>query len=232
MMKYALYKNHLTQGENDYVAIPQSTENLKIEDIISQITKPGSILKQTECVAVIHDFFNAVATNLEQGKGFVSEYIRVQPNLSGVFEGQDDQFDDARHNRQISVNAAAVFKNAISRLRLEKVLPGTRKPEIKSVYDLKSASYDAVLSPGHMIEIKGARLKFHAEQADEGVFLVHSADSKETKIDRIHRNFPKVVSGMLPDTLAQGSYTIEIRVRKKGAKQLQTSVYATELIVK
>ena len=60
MLKYALYRNHLTEGENDFSAIPLSLTNKKIEDIIAQITKPGSILKQTECVAVIHDFFRAI----------------------------------------------------------------------------------------------------------------------------------------------------------------------------
>ena len=64
MMKYALYRNHLTEGENDFSAIPLSQINKKIEDVIVQITKPGSILKQTECVVVIHGFFRAISENL------------------------------------------------------------------------------------------------------------------------------------------------------------------------
>lgn len=81
MLNYALYRNPLTEGEDDYTAIAQSLLNKNIKDIIHQITKPRSILKETECVAVIHDFFKAIAENLGEGYGFNREnLLHLQQN--------------------------------------------------------------------------------------------------------------------------------------------------------
>lgn len=230
-MKYALYRNHLTEGENDFSAVPLSLTNKKIEDIITQITKPGSILKHTECVAVIHDFFRAISENLVEGIGFVSEYIRIQPSISGMFDGQGDQFDGQRHQKQISVSASGELKNAISKLKLEKVLPNVRTPEIESVYDLKSQQLDGVLSPGHMIEIRGIRLKVNMDQPDEGIYLISNGERAETRLEFIHSNLPSTLSAMLPEGLAAGDYTLEVRTRLAGNSNLFTGVFTKTLSV-
>ena len=231
MLQYALFRNRLTQGDNDYMAIPQSLSNKKIEDIIKQITKPGSILKETECVAVIHDFFGAISENLKDGYGFVSEYIRIQPSITGVFDGVEDQYDDLRHKKQISVSAAAVLKGATDSLQLEKVAGISPRPEIKSVYDLKSQEMDGQLSPGHMLEISGSKLKLDPEQADEGIFLINASDSSETKIEQVHTNLPSKLAGMLPDVLPSGAYSLEVRNRQGGNKSLSTGVFNAVLSV-
>jgi hypothetical protein len=231
MLKYALYRNPLTQGENDYMAVPQSLPNKRIEDIIEQITKPGSILKQTECVAVIHDFFRAITENLKEGYGFVSEYIRISPSITGVFDGLDDQFDQQRHQKQVIVNAAQLLKHAIEGLQLEKVQAIARIPEVKSLYDLKSQLINSTLSPGHMVELQGTRLKVNLLQKDEGIFLVNSSDGAVLKIQQIHTNLPSKLSGMLPDGIPPGDYTLEVRVRMDGNKNLLVGALAAELTV-
>lgn len=231
MLKYALYRNHLTEGENDFSAIPLSLTNKKIEDIIAQITKPGSILKQTECVAVIHDFFRAISENLKEGTGFVSEYIRIQPRISGVFNGQDDQFDNQRHQKQISVSASGVLKNAIDKLKLEKVLPNARTPMIESVYDLKTQVLDDAISPGHMIEIRGSRLKVNMDEPDEGIYLINNGSGAVSKLEFVHRNLPSTLSALLPEELATGDYTIEVRTRLIGNSKLLTGVFAKTLSI-
>lgn len=231
MLKYALFRNRLTQGENDYVAIPQSLSNKKIEDIINQITVPGSILKETECVAVIHDFFRAITENLKNGHGFVSEYIRIQPSITGIFNGNEDQFDELRHKKQISVSATAVLKHAADYLKLEKVVGSSPKPEIKSVFDLKTQEIDGQLTPGHMVEIRGSKLKLNPDLNDEGIFLINNSDGSEINIVQVHTNWPSRLTAMLPDELPAGSYTLEIRNRQGGNKSLSTGVFNSTLIV-
>ena len=231
MLKYALYRNPLTQGENDYTAIPQSLPSKRIEDIIQQITKPGSILKQTECVAVIHDFFTAITENLKEGHGFASQYIRINPSITGVFDGLDDQYDQQRHKIQVSVNAAKEFKNAIEGVQLEKVAASARIPDIKSVFDLKSQEMNSTISPGHMVELQGSRLKLDLSQTDEGIYLVNTADSSEIKVQQIHTNLPSKLFGMLPDGIPPGSYTIEVRARMEGNKNLAVGILKDKLTV-
>lgn len=231
MLKYALYLNHLKESNDDYIAMPQEQKYKRIEDIIHQITLPGSILKETECKAVIHDFMKAVATNLKNGHGFISEYFRVQPGISGVFNGIDAQFDPKLHQKQANISAGIDFKNAVDELELEKVKAIVRQPEIKSVYDLKSQQTDAVLTPDHMMELNGSKLKLDTELPDEGIFLINSLDDSETKIDQIHTNLPSKLSGMVPEGLAPGSYKLEVRNRQEGNKNLSIGVFAQDLTV-
>lgn len=230
-MKYALYPNHLTAGEDDYMAIPQEQENKRIEDIIHQITGSGSILKETECVAVIHDFFKAIAKNLEEGHGFISDYIRILPGLAGVYESADDQFDAGRHQKLVNIVASNVLKEAIDKVKLEKVDASARVPEIHMVYDLKSQQSDSVLTPGNLIEISGNRLKLDAEFDDEGIFLINASDASEVKIDHVHTNKPSTLLAMLPDDLAAGSYNMQVRNRQEGNKKLTTGVFTSVLVV-
>lgn len=231
MLKYALYPNHLTKRENDFKAIAQSYEIKHIEDIINQITFPGSILKETECMAVIHDFFKAIATNLEEGHGFDSEYIRIHPKVTGVFKGPDDHFDPERHQKQIGILPKKVFVDAIDKMNLDKVTAGGLQPVIKSVYDLKSRQNDSVLSPGHLIELDGSKLKVNTELADEGIFLINNEDKSEIKVEHIHSNRPRKLSAILPDNLPTGTYLLEVRKRPERNKTLKTGVFAKLLKV-
>lgn len=231
MMKYALYQNHLTEGGDDYMAIPQELDNKRIEDIIHQITGSGSILKETECVAVIHDFFKAIAKNLEEGHGFVSDYIRILPGLAGVYDSVDDHFDPERHQKLVNIVASNVLKEAIEKVKVEKVGANARVPQIHQVFDLKSQKSDSVLTPGNLIELSGSRLKLNTESADEGIFLINASDDSEVKVDHVHTNKPSTLLAMLPDNLAAGTYNLEVRNRQEGNKNLSIGVFTIDLIV-
>jgi hypothetical protein len=231
MLKYALYPNRLTQGEDDYRAIPQSMMNEGIEEVIGQITIPGSILKETECVAVIHEFFRVISENLKNGKGFVSDYIRIQPSVRGVFQGLDDKFDPDRHQKQVMVNAAKAFKDAVSEMKLEKVAAQDQKPVITSVFDFKTGTSDKQLTPGHMVEVCGNKLKIDRDKEDEGIYLLGKDDNSETVIETVYQNFPGKLSMLIPDNLKPGQYILEVRNRMRNNLNLSKGFFPNELVV-
>jgi hypothetical protein len=231
MLKYALYPNPLTKRGNDFKAIAQSFEIISIEDIIRQITIPGSILKETECAAVIHDFFKAIAHNLEEGRGFASEYIRIHPKVTGVFTGKVDLFDPERHSKELSIFPKKVFKDAVDKMKLQKVEASVLQADITAVYDLKSQQTDTLITPGNLIEVLGSKLKLNTELADEGMFLINNTDGSEIKIQHLHTNLPGKLSAMLPDNLPSGSYSMEVRKRPERNKTLVTGVHTKQLKV-
>jgi hypothetical protein len=51
------------------------------------------------------------------------------------------------------------------------------------------------------------------------------------KIQQIHTNLPSKLSGMLPDGIPPGDYTLEVRVRMDGNKNLLVGALAAELTV-
>lgn len=114
---------------------------------------------------------------------------------------------------------------------LEKVLPNVRTPMIESVYDLKTQAYDDVLSPGHMIELRGNRFKVNMEEPDEGIYLIYEADGTATRLEQIHNNLPSTLTAMLPEGLAAGDYSLEVRTRLIGNSKLLTGVFTKTLSV-
>jgi hypothetical protein len=147
-------------------------------------------------VAAIHDFFRAITENLKDGHGFVSEYIRIQPSITGIFNGNEDQFYGRQHKKQISVSATSVLKIAVDDLKLEKVVGSSPKPEIKSVFDLKSQEIDGQMTPGHMLEIRGSKLKLNSDLNDEGIFLINNSDGSQINIVPVHTNWPSRLTSM------------------------------------
>jgi len=87
-----------------------------------------------------------------------------------------------------------VLKNAISKLKLEKMLPNVRALKVESVYDLNSQNLDDPLSPGYMIETRGTRLKVNLTQPNEGNYVINNVDSAETRIEFFHSNLPNMLS--------------------------------------
>ena len=232
MLKYALYPSTITKGKNDHLAIPQGRINSTIEEIIHQITGPGSILKETECVAVIHDFFKAIAGNLKEGKGFMSEYIQIQTNISGVFEGKDDEFDTRRHKKKVNITASSLLLDAVQEIPMKKVSHNGMLPEVNIVVDVKTNTKDEMITRGHLVELHGKRLKLNLDQPDEGVFLLGQKGKKLIKINRIHLNSPGTLSIMIPDRLKAGVYYLEVRKRKRRNKKISVAHFQKELIVK
>lgn len=232
MLLYALHRNYLTEGEDDYTAIPQSSTNKKIEDIIKQITIPGSILKETECVAVIHQFLRAIGTNLGEGTGFISEYLRVNPGFSGVFEGLDDQFDPQRHQLEIHANAGPAWKSEIEAVELQKVDGDPRKPEIKSIYEWDEGSSGRI-TPNEPFDIFGKMLKVDLAAKDEGVYFVPTGNGQKVyKAAFVRENLPRKVSIRIPKDLPAGAYRLEVRNRIMTNKSLRIGAYEKLLIVK
>ena len=116
-------------------------------------------------------------------------------------------------------------------VKLIKVAGNVPTPDIKSIYDLKSLATDSQLSPGHMIEIQGSRLKLNTDLPDEGVFLINTANNSETKVEQVHTNLPSRLACMLPDALAAGNYLLEVRNRQNGNKNLSAGMFSAELSV-
>ena len=231
-MKYCLHANPLTKN-GDFMAVPQDIENYGIEEVITQITGPGSILKKTECRAVIYAFLDKVAENAEKGIGLLSPYLVLTPGLSGVFEDEQDKFDESRHSREVHINPGSILRKSIEKMEVEKVPVQKRRPVITQVFDIKSGEENHVITPGHMIEIMGSNLKVgNNEDKNQGIFLVDTANGKAIKAIHIHYNVPGKLSVVLPETLAKGTYQLIVKTIYNNCKTLKQGTLESPLEVK
>ena len=224
MLEISLADNKLTKDDpNDRMAIVQNRKQKNVDDLVAQLTVEGSILKPTECEAVIKGVFQKIVANLREGYGFQSDYFSLTPSVSGVFVNDDDRFDAQRHQVELNLRLSAPMKEALGQVRVEVVPHTIPMPAIKRVFDQKSKTTNDQLTPGHTLEITGERLKITDEAADEqGVFLVNTQRAEEVKAPHLYLNTPKSLHVELPDTLRKGTYRVEVRTAVYNVKEVRT----------
>lgn len=232
MLHYSLYDNHFTEDDpHDRLARPVDVTLNTREDLIDEITGPGSILKPTETDAVIDNYWQTITNYIRKGEAYSDDYIRTRFAVSGVFQNDDDQFDPARHEVLVSVLPKNVITEATGDISLRKVDGRVVIPEIDGIYDWGSDTNDDILTPGDVVEIIGNNLKIHNNLEDEGVFFVNQSDDTEEKADQIRTNEPKTLTLRIPEGLAAGTYRVEVRNTRHDGETLRTGIFAPELTV-
>ena len=234
MLLFSLVDNPLTHDQEDCRAQVQNYSYRQIEDIVNQITVPGSILKDTECVAVINAFFKAVTANLEQGIGFECDYLALSQSIAGVFSDKNDRFDANRHRVKLNLRVGDSVKDALKRVPVNKVKANVLLPEVERIYDRKSRTTDQLITAGHSADLTGDRLKIeNQDDAQQGVFLVNTQKKEEIKITYLHQNTAKMLQLEWPDTLRSGQeYRLEVRTTINGSQTVRTGMSAAVLKVK
>ena len=232
MLQISLTNNKLTKNdERDCMAVVQNRRYKTLSELVDQLTGEGSILKPTECEAVIVAALRTITKNLHQGYGFQSEFLTLAPSVSGVFVNRKDRFDRERHQVDLKLRLGAPIKEALAKVPVE-IIPHTAPlPEIEEVFDHKSKTTNDLLSPGHTLDISGERLKVaDVTSPEQGVFLV--SETEEIKVPYIFRNNPKSLQVELPDKLKKGVYEVEVRTTVYSATDLRTGSSSLALTVK
>ena len=224
MLQVSLVDNKLTKDDlDDRMAVVQNRKHKNVNDLVGQLTVEGSILKPTECEAVITGVLRTIVKNLREGYGFQSDYFTLTPSVSGVFINEKDRFDANRHQVELNLRLGAPMKEALSQVKVE-VIPHTSPvPVIEQVFDRKSKTTNDRLTPGHSLEISGRLLKIEElEAAEQGVFLVNTARDEEVKLPYLYQNTPKMLQAELPDTLKRGTYRLEVRTAVYNIREVRT----------
>ena len=223
MLQISLADNKLTKDDpNDRMAVVQNRKYKTVDDIVDQLTIEGSILKPTECEAVITGVLRTITKNLREGYGFQSDYFSLTPSVSGVFINDEDRFDATRHQVELNLRLSAPMKEALAQMKVEVIPHASPTPVIKQVFDQKSKTTNDRLTPGHTLDITGELLKIEDQAANEqGVFLVNT-NKDEVKMPYLYQNTPKTLQVELPDNLKRGTYRLEVRTAVYNIKEVRT----------
>lgn len=226
MLKYSLVDNPLTDDPNDCRAQVQEYRRKRIEDIVTQLTVAGSILKDTECIAVINGFLKTLAHNLSEGVGFDSDYLTLTHSVAGVFADKNDRFDPNRHQVKLNLRTGEPMKTALQQVKVEKVDATLSVPEISAVYDWNSRTTNQQLTAGGSVDISGRWLKVtNPEDTTQGVFLVNTKKDEKIRITYLHQNTRKKLQLSLPSTLRSGQeYRVEVSTIINETQEVRTGM--------
>jgi hypothetical protein len=224
MLQISLIDNKLTVDDlEDRMAQVQNRQQMTTADVVKQITGKGSILKPTECNAVINDVLEAITTNLREGYGFTCDYFSLEPSVSGVFVNDQDRFDRARHQVELNLRLGSPIKQALADVKVEVLPHDVPVPVIKQTYDHGSLTTNEQLTPGQTLVIKGQRLKIEdMSAAAQGVFLLNTQKNEEVKVAVLHENVDKTLHAKVPESLKKGTYRLEVRTAVNKSKEVRT----------
>jgi len=219
MLQINLQLNPLTEKPNDFMAVVTNVVYKTEDDIIGQMTGPGSILKNTECVAVIHAYWNTISENLKEGMGFSCDYVNVTPAAGGVFESEEESFNDKKHWKGVNLSAGSVLRKSSSEMKVSTKRAVAPTPYVRNYLDIFSDTSNQVITNGFVADITGDLLKIEGDNA--GVFFINTSTGAVYQVERIHVNEPKKLTVLVP-ALPGGSYRIEVRTHVRGGKDLRT----------
>ncbi|MFA8299795.1 MAG: DUF4469 domain-containing protein [Hyphomicrobiales bacterium] len=231
-MDYTLFENKLTKDvEDDYIAKPVNNIIKNRNELIEEITGPGSILKETESKAVIDAYWDQIEKYISEGKMYRDERITVNIGISGVFVGKRarDAEGTAKCNLNLVPNKS--LKLATDKIHLNYVDPNYDRAIIDIVYDFNTDSDNDIISPNGVVEIKGRDLKIYEDVEGSGIFFINQETNEAVKVTRIRDNEPKTLLFTAPD-LSAGEYSIEIRNSRHDSKKIRLGISDQKYTVK
>lgn len=228
-LQISIEQNYLTEEPDDYMAVVRNVPYRDFNDVIKQMTGPGSILKETECVAVINAFWNTIETNLSQGIGYSCEHINITPAAGGVFDKVDEPFSSIKHWKGVNLTPGTKMRKSVVDMPVSVIQSTVAVPVVREFYDIRTSSSNQTITPGYMADIKGNLLKIMGPQA--GVFFIHTGTKAETPATKIHVNESKTLTVVIPENLPSGTYKIEVRTHVRQAKELRTGALNALLTV-
>jgi len=221
-INYVLQENYLTPDPDDFRAMVQPIGTADAETVIQRMIEQGSTVTRPDILASLEDYYSAVESLVLEGYNVNTPMANFRSSVKGVFDSQADNFDPGRHQLRPSASPGLRLRTPVQArgvaLKQESFKP---KPHPQEFTDVNSAERDSVLTPGGMARLIGHRLKYDPAQAEQGIFFI-AADAAETRVTVIGSLKPGELMFLVPDTLAAGDYTLEVRTVFKDGSQLRS----------
>ena len=222
MLKYSLRENLLTAAPDDYMAQVTDVRSYTLDEIIDAMMEKGSTLTKADVKAVLQIYGEVVSTIIKDGSSVNTPLMNTSLSISGVFNGANDSFDKKRHTVNLNITAGTALKAALGKIKCEKTEGASTDPYITEVTDIVTGTANTTLTKGGVVQLVGARLKFDAKDAAQGIFFVPET-GEAVRAAVIAENKPARLMAIIPADLAAGTYYIEVRTKiDMGGKKLKT----------
>lgn len=221
-LQFYLTPNHMTPTPDDYMAVTRSPQSYSIEDVYNQMTREGSTVTRAEALAAFEEITQVIINLVKQGHSVNTPLVNIASTISGVFNGDEDVFDPARHRVKLSVNPGNRLRKVAGEITTEKIPVAERKPTPVHFYDNASETQDEVITPSGGARITGSLLKMDEDDSGQGVFFIRTDDGTETRVESsMIRNKPGELIFVTPE-LPAGEYRLEVRSQIPGTTQVRS----------
>jgi hypothetical protein len=225
----------MTPAPGDHMAQTVNVRTYGEPEIVEQMLKRGASLTKSDLLAANQLRTEVVLDLLADGCSVNTGLCIMSPSISGVFQGAGDGFDSSRHRVNINIYPTSATREMAKKIRVQKVQVADPSPYIVEVKDAVSGTANEMLTPGGILELRGSRLKFIAENPSNGLFLIPESGG-EVRVEVVAENKPARLMALIPANLAPGTWYVEVRTtfsqgNAKESKQLKTGRFAKPLNV-
>ena len=222
MLKYSLRENLLTPAPDDYMAQAADVRSYTLDEIIDLMMEKGTTLTRADVAATLQVYGEVVSAIIKDGSAVNTPLMNTSMSISGVFDGANDSFDKKRHTVNLNITAGILLRDVLPKIKCEKTEGASTDPYITEVTDIVTGTANTTLTKGGVVQLVGARLKFDAKDAAQGIFFVPET-GEAVRAAVIAENKPARLMAIIPADLAAGTYYIEVRTKiDMGGKKLKT----------
>lgn len=219
---YHLKNLFLTGNSGDKSGRVEKRGTLDEHDIINEMLKRGTGLTRQEILGVIDLYTDVVSDQVQSGFAVNTRLANFRPGMKGIFNSATDPFDPERHFFRASITEGVDLRKKMRAATGERLTASTPKPTIIEYDDHGSSQKDNRVTPGSIGEISGENLKFNQSKDAEGIFFINTKDDVETRAQVLSLHTEGRLMFLVPDGLAAGKYTLEVRRAYTGPKDIRT----------
>jgi hypothetical protein len=189
VLNYTLVENLLTAAPNDMMAQPVNVQTYTMDDIAKRILAKNPGLGLSQIIAVLEEYTEETCRIIEEAGGINTELFNAYPSMPGVYSSATDSFDSKRHRVKTNLTPGTRMRRATSAVKTQKVQMADTIPFILEVHDVLSDTFNELLTPGGVVQVRGGRLKLAVSNPDNGIFLVDE-QGQAVKLPNIVENKP------------------------------------------
>jgi hypothetical protein len=210
-VNYYLRENKLTQEENDYMAYVMSARQVDLNQVIERIIEHGSTVNKADIVSVFTDFQDTLQSLLAEGAFITTPFANFSSSIRGVFMGAVDDYDSARHQITVNLNAGAELRRFMrENVSAQKQEPTFTGPKPLQFIDSNTGENNSVVTAGGLGILIGNRLNFDQSDPKQGIYFV-SEDGQEFRVEVVGHNRPSNLSFIIPGEITSGDYQLFVR---------------------
>lgn len=221
--KVWLRRNLLTKEvDNDYMAEVSTIKNsFRTEDIARTIVEAGSEITYDTILSILNRSDRIIREKLQQGYSVITGCCQFTPRVQGVWLGESDKFDPARHRVALDMIISADMRQALQRVGVEVLEVKDSGAKIGLVTDTLTGLTDGSITPNDDIRIEGTKIKVEGDASDSnlGVCFIDSTGASHPVTRRLTQNDPGTLIARVP-ALADGTYRLQVVTRHTGGRAL------------